>query len=67
MSSVFGSKPKKTASDIWAEKQLKEEQEAQAQLEADEAKMKKLLAKGLIGPRSMFTKAGGAGFYDPED
>tara|TARA_B100000131_G_scaffold303164_1_gene326977 strand:- start:2549 stop:2752 length:204 start_codon:yes stop_codon:yes gene_type:complete len=67
MSSVFGSKPKKTASDIWAEQQLKKEKEAQAQLEKDEAAWKLKFGKGLVGPRSMFTKAGGAGFYDPED
>ena len=66
MSSVFGSKPKKNASDIWAEKQLAKEKADKEALEAKKLKLKAEYAKGLVGPRSLFTKAGGAGFYSED-
>jgi len=45
------------------EERIKVEKEEQADLEAKEAKRKKRMAKGVIGMRSLFSRAGGRGFY----
>ena len=45
------------------EERVKQEQEEQADLEAKEANRKKRMAKGVIGMRSLFSRAGGRGFY----
>lgn len=68
MGSLFGSsKPRKSEYEIEQEKRLQEEQriadEEKAKLEAAQEKRKKRKAKGLIGSRSLFARAGGRGFY----
>ena len=45
------------------ERRRKEELEEQEKLEAKEAKLKKRKAKGMVGMRSLFSRAGGRGFY----
>ena len=45
------------------ETRRKEELEEQKKLEAKEAKLKKRKAKGMVGMRSLFSRAGGRGFY----
>ena len=45
------------------ERRRQEELEEQKKLEAKEAKLKKRKAKGMIGMRSLFSRAGGRGFY----
>ena len=45
------------------ERRREEELEEQKKLEAKEAKLKKRKAKGMIGMRSLFSRAGGRGFY----
>jgi hypothetical protein len=45
------------------EKRRQEELEAQEKLEAKEARKKKRKAKGMLGMRSLFSRAGGKGFY----
>lgn len=68
MGSLFGSKPRKSEAELEQERRLKEQQEAEdkrkEELELKEAKYRKRKAKGLIGSRSLFTRAGGRGFYD---
>ena len=65
MSSIFGSK-KESAADIMARKQMENEAADKAALEAKKKKLKSKYAKGLVGPRSLFTKAGGSGFYSED-
>ncbi len=68
MGNLFGT-PKYTESEsekqlrLDREKRIKEEQEEKARLEALEEKRKKRMAKGVIGMRSLFSRAGGRGFY----
>jgi hypothetical protein len=45
------------------ERRRQEELEEQEKLEAKEAKLKKRKAKGMVGMRSLFSRAGGRGFY----
>tara|TARA_R100001463_G_scaffold3989_3_gene15548 strand:- start:777 stop:998 length:222 start_codon:yes stop_codon:yes gene_type:complete len=45
------------------EKRRKEELEDQEKLEAKDKKLKRRKAKGMIGMRSLFSRAGGKGFY----
>ncbi len=45
------------------EKRRKEELEEQEKLEAKDRKLKKRKAKGMVGMRSLFSRAGGRGFY----
>ena len=45
------------------ERRRQEELEEQAKLEAKEKKLKKRKAKGMVGMRSLFSRAGGRGFY----
>ena len=65
MSSIFGSKTE-SAADIMARKQMEKEAADKAALEAKKKKLKAKYAKGLVGPRSLFTKAGGSGFYSED-
>ena len=45
------------------ERRRKEELEEQEKLEAKEAKLKKRKEKGMVGMRSLFSRAGGKGFF----
>ncbi len=45
------------------ERRREEELEEQEKLEAKEKKLKKRKAKGMVGMRSLFSRAGGKGFY----
>ena len=45
------------------EKRRQEELKTQAELEAKDKKLKKRKAKGMVGMRSLFSRAGGRGFY----
>jgi len=45
------------------EKKLADEKAEQERLAAEEEKRKKRFAKGMIGMRSLFSRAGGRGFY----
>lgn len=45
------------------EKRRQEELEEQKKLEAKDKKLKKRKAKGMVGMRSLFSRAGGRGFY----
>ena len=45
------------------ERRRKEELKTQAELEAKEKKLKKRKAKGMGGMRSLFSRAGGKGFF----
>jgi len=68
MGSLFGT-PKYTESEsekqlrLDREKKMKAEQEEKERLEAEEKKRKSRFAKGVIGMRSLFSRAGGRGFY----
>ena len=45
------------------ERRRKEELEEQEKLEAKDKKLKRRKAKGMVGMRSLFSRAGGKGFY----
>jgi len=45
------------------ERRREEELEEQEKLEAKEKKLKRRKAKGMVGMRSLFSRAGGKGFY----
>ena len=45
------------------EKRRQEELDDQAKMEAKDKKLAKRKAKGMVGMRSLFAKAGGKGFY----
>ena len=45
------------------ERRRAEELEEQEKLEAKEAKLKKRKAKGMVGMRSLFSRAGGRGYF----
>jgi len=45
------------------ERRRQEELEEQEKLEAKEAKLKKRKAKGMVGMRSLFSRAGGRGYF----
>ena len=59
-------KYQETETDKMIKRQLKEEQEERIKKEEARAERKKRIAKGMVGSRSMFSKAGGQGFYDDE-
>jgi len=60
-------KYRKSASEIAMEKQMEENRKkAEAEkkkLEDEEKRYKKRFSKGMIGIRSLFSKAGGGGFF----
>ena len=69
MGSLFGSRtPKKSEAELEQERRLEEERKAaekeKEELIAKQEKQKKRRLKGLVGQRSLFTRAGGRGFYD---
>jgi len=45
------------------ERRRQEELDDQAKMEAKDKKLAKRKAKGMVGMRSLFAKAGGKGFY----
>jgi hypothetical protein len=45
------------------ERRRQEELKTQAELEAKEKKLSKRKAKGMVGMRSLFSRAGGKGFF----
>jgi hypothetical protein len=45
------------------ENRRKEELKEQEKLEAKDKKLKRRKAKGMVGMRSLFSRAGGKGFY----
>ena len=45
------------------ERRRKEELKEQEKLEAKDKKLKRRKAKGMVGMRSLFSRAGGKGFY----
>jgi len=45
------------------ERRRQEELDDQAKMEAKDKKLAKRKAKGMVGMRSLFSKAGGKGFY----
>ena len=47
-------------------RQMEEEEKDRQSKEEAREERKKRIAKGMVGSRSMFTKAGGRGFYDDE-
>tara|TARA_R110000772_G_scaffold186768_1_gene297960 strand:- start:797 stop:1018 length:222 start_codon:yes stop_codon:yes gene_type:complete len=57
----------KTESELALEKQMEEErlkaEKEKAEAEAKEKKYKSRVDRGLVGSRSMFSRAGGRGFY----
>ena len=60
-------KYRKSAAEIAMEEQMEEDRkEAEAEkkmLEAKKKRYKKRFGKGMIGVRSLFSKAGGSGFF----
>ena len=59
-------KYQETETDKMIKRQMKEEEEARVKKEEARAERKKRMAKGMIGRRSLFSKAGGQGFYDDQ-
>mgnify|MGYP003135531617 FL=1 len=60
-------KYRKSAAEIAMEEQMEEErikaEEEKKRLEEEEKRYKKRFGKGMIGVRSLFSKAGGGGFF----
>ena len=60
-------KYRKSAAEIAMEKQMEEDskkaKEEKKRLEAEEKRYKKRFGKGMVGIRSLFSKAGGGGFF----
>ena len=63
MSAIFGSN-QETATDRMIRQKMEDEKAEKIKLEKAEQKKKVRLAKGLIGPRSLMSKAGGSGFWE---
>jgi hypothetical protein len=68
MGSLFGTrKPAESEADkqlrLDIEVRRKEEEKEKLRIEKEEARQKKRRDKGLVGSRSMFSRAGGKGFY----
>ena len=68
MGSIFGTRePAESEADkqprLDIKKRKDEEEKEKLRIEKEEARQKKRKDKGLVGSRSMFTKAGGKGFY----
>ena len=61
-------KPKyqETETDKAIKRQIAEEEKQRIATEKKMKERKKRIAKGMIGSRSMFTKAGGQGFYNED-
>jgi len=61
-------KPKyqETETDKAIKRQIAQEEEDRIKKEEARAERKRRMAKGMIGSRSMFSKAGGQGFYDDQ-
>ena len=59
-------KYQETETDKMIKRQMETEEEDRVKKEEARAERKKRIAKGMVGSRSMFTKAGGRGFYDDE-
>ena len=59
-------KYQETETDKMIKRQLAEEQEERIKKEEARAERKKRIAKGMVGSRAMFSRAGGRGFYDDE-
>ena len=55
-----------TETDKAVKRQLAEEEKLRIATEKKMKERKKRIAKGMVGSRSMFTKAGGQGFYDED-
>ena len=53
-----------TETDKQIKRQLADEEKERIKKEAKQTEYKKRIAKGMVGSRSMFSKAGGQGFYD---
>ena len=62
------SRPKyqETETDRMIKRQMEEEEKDRVVKEEARAERKRRIAKGMVGSRSMFSKAGGRGFYDDE-
>ena len=59
-------KYEETETDKLIKRQMVTEEEDRVKKEEARAERKKRIAKGMVGSRSMFSKAGGRGFYDDE-
>ena len=59
-------KYEETETDKMIKRQMKTEEEDRVKKEEARAERKRRIAKGMVGSRSMFSKAGGRGFYDDE-
>lgn len=59
-------KYQETETDKMIKRQLAEEEKERAEKEEARAERKRRMAKGMVGSRSMFSKAGGQGFYDDD-
>tara|TARA_R110000823_G_scaffold102140_1_gene219171 strand:- start:2033 stop:2245 length:213 start_codon:yes stop_codon:yes gene_type:complete len=59
-------KYEETETDKMIKRQMVTEEEDRVKKEEARAERKKRIAKGMVGSRSMFSKAGGRGFYDDE-
>ena len=61
-------KYRKSAAEIAMEEQMEQDridaEKEKERLIAEEKRYKKRFGKGMIGMRSLFTKAGGGGFFD---
>tara|TARA_R100001463_G_scaffold85930_1_gene140851 strand:- start:3815 stop:4024 length:210 start_codon:yes stop_codon:yes gene_type:complete len=55
-----------TETDKAIKRQIAEEEKLRIATEKKMKERKKRIAKGMVGSRSMFTKAGGQGFYDED-
>ena len=47
-------------------RQMEQEEKDRVAKEEERAERNRRIAKGMVGSRSMFSKAGGRGFYDDE-
>jgi len=59
-------KYQETETDKMIKRQMVTEEEDRVKKEEARAERKRRIAKGMVGSRSMFSKAGGRGFYDDE-
>ena len=59
-------KYQETETDKMIKRQIAEEEKERVKKEEARTERKKRIAKGMVGTRSMFSKAGGQGFYDDE-
>ena len=59
-------KYEETETDKMIKRQMVTEEEDRVKKEEARAERKRRMAKGMIGSRSLFSKAGGQGFYDDE-